>query len=65
VLGDLSWQVRSEPWEYSYATHLKAELPHKDDEAAMVAEVSAANSVVVWGKEYGSWMVLGFGCCIT
>jgi hypothetical protein len=48
VLGDLSWQVRNEPWEYSYATHLKAELPHKDDEAAMVAEVSAvADSVVV------------------
>lgn len=39
VLGDLDWQIRSEPWEYTYATYCKEELPHKEQEAAMLLEV--------------------------
>ncbi len=47
VLGDLSWNIRSEPWEYLYATHEKAELPHKEAEAAMLAEVKIFFEVVL------------------
>lgn len=38
VLGDLSWRMVPEPWEYAYAQHLGEELPHKDREAAMIEE---------------------------
>lgn len=41
VMGDLDWKILSESWEYAYATYEKAELPHKDQEAAMLEEVGA------------------------
>lgn len=47
VMGDLSWKVQAEPAEYTYAAYLKAELPHKEDEAAMIEEVSKVSSFCV------------------
>jgi hypothetical protein len=41
VLGDLSWKMLAEPQEYVYAAYLKAELPHRELETAMLEEVSA------------------------
>jgi hypothetical protein len=54
VLGDLSWKLLPEPQEYVYAAYLKAELPHRDLEAAMLEEVCLTNfSLPILGR-YGS-----------
>jgi len=38
VLGDLSWKMVPEPWEYGYAQFLGEELPHKDLESKIIEE---------------------------
>ena len=39
VMGDLSWKMVAEPWEYTYSVYQKAVLPFLDREADLLEKV--------------------------
>mmetsp|Transcript_29154 Transcript_29154/g.64737 ORF Transcript_29154/g.64737 Transcript_29154/m.64737 type:complete len:940 (+) Transcript_29154:72-2891(+) len=40
VLGDTSWKLISEPWEYSYAMYLGEDMPNRDKEGELIAQAN-------------------------
>eukprot|EP00428_Durinskia_dybowskii_P077740 CAMPEP_0170356300 /NCGR_PEP_ID=MMETSP0117_2-20130122/1100_1 /TAXON_ID=400756 /ORGANISM="Durinskia baltica, Strain CSIRO CS-38" /LENGTH=996 /DNA_ID=CAMNT_0010610391 /DNA_START=441 /DNA_END=3431 /DNA_ORIENTATION=- len=42
VMGDLSWKMVAEPWEYTYSVYQKAVLPYLDREADLLEKAGYA-----------------------
>eukprot|EP00598_Pedospumella_elongata_P005315 CAMPEP_0184979772 /NCGR_PEP_ID=MMETSP1098-20130426/9913_1 /TAXON_ID=89044 /ORGANISM="Spumella elongata, Strain CCAP 955/1" /LENGTH=960 /DNA_ID=CAMNT_0027503105 /DNA_START=470 /DNA_END=3352 /DNA_ORIENTATION=- len=59
ILGDMSWRIVSEPWEYGYAQHLHVEMPFKDQEQSMIEE---ANDVT---KRLTEPFIAHFHACLS